>query len=301
MKLNPRPNNAFTIAELMVASGIFAAASVIIYLLLFNGSMLAAWNTAVNVAHEQARTAMLQMVQDMHSAVSLPQLISDVDPGPDGIAGTADDTHDPIAATTSPAAGVSFQLWSIGPLRVANNATKGQPVVQVTVPAGVQAPVQPATPRQSPYQRLVISSHQVEDDIVSVSPSNLGTSGGTVSLTLAHNLTTDVSGNSYHIVGFITDRCSYVVKEEPPGSGKMALKFYGPRLGKPFAVMGSSITNPSPFSTKNHETGTPYYQFVGAFDLSTAYGLGTTGRNSRSANILLRNEVPAYARLTTYQ
>lgn len=301
MKLNPPRKGAFTIAEGMIASAIFASASITIYMLLYNGTMLAAWNTASNVAHEQARTAMLQMVQDMHSAVSLPQLISDVDAT----------THDPVITSTSPATGVSFQLWSSGPFQIAADAAPTQNVVQITVPSGVQAPVPPPSPHQSPYQRLIVRSHEIEDDITSVD-----TSGGIVSLTLAHNLSWNpatnqddptrrgingVSGTTYHVDGFVTDRCSYIVKEEPPGSGKLALKFYGPRLGKTFAVMGSSITNPTPFSTKNHATGTPYYQFVAAFDLSTAYGIGTTGRHSRSANILLRNEVPAYARLTNNQ
>ena len=65
--------------------------------------ILGAKNTAVNTAHQQARTAMLQMIQDLHSAVSLPAL-SDVN-------------HVPLVnpAPNTAAPGISFQLWSTGP------------------------------------------------------------------------------------------------------------------------------------------------------------------------------------------
>jgi hypothetical protein len=54
--------------------GLIGVLGLAIYSMLNIGMILGAKNTAVNTAHQQARVAMLQMVQDIHSAVSLPAL-----------------------------------------------------------------------------------------------------------------------------------------------------------------------------------------------------------------------------------
>ena len=70
------------------------------------GMILGAKNSAVNTAHQQARVAMLQLVQDIHSAVSLPALTdANSVPIPNPVAGTK-------------AAGISFQLWAGGPYKI---------------------------------------------------------------------------------------------------------------------------------------------------------------------------------------
>lgn len=284
MKFHPKASGAMTLVETMVASMLIGVFGLVIYSMLNMGTILGAKNLSVNVAHEQARTAMLQMIQDLHSAVSLPELISDVDVN-----------GNPVPTSTSPNAGLSFQLWSIGPLRIAADAATNQKVVQVTVPAGTQAPVQPAAGQR--LQRLIVRTHQLEDDITTVSPANIGTLGGTVSLTLANNVPVSINASTDHIVCFITDRCSYLVKNG-------ALNYYGPRSGKAFAALGNNITNPVPFSTKLNNSGTPYAQFVAAFDLSTAdanYSNLGSRTAFRSANILLQSEVPMRARLTNTQ
>ena len=287
MKYSSTSNKAFTLAELMVATGVFSAASIIIYLLLYNGTLLAAWNTSSNVAHEQARTAMLQMIQDLHSAVSLPAL-ADANGNP---LPTPSPAPSP-GASASPAPGIAFQLWSMGPFRIAADAATGQNVVQVTIPNGTQAPIQPTAGQR--LQRLIVRTHQLEDDITDVTPANLGTGGGTVSLTLANNVPVAIQGTtSRHIVCFITDRCSYAINNG-------ALDWRGPTNRKAFAIMGNNMTNPTPFTTRTTAAGAPYYQFVAAFDLSTAYAK-TTNRHFVSANILLRSEVPMRARLTDQQ
>jgi hypothetical protein len=98
---------------------------------------------------------------------------------------------------------------------------------------------------------------------------------------------------SNHIVCFITERCSYLVTNG-------YLKYYGPRAGKIFDLLGNTMTNPTPFSTKLTNAGTPWAQVVAATDLSTAYA-AYANRGFRSMNILLRSEVPIRARLTDLQ
>jgi hypothetical protein len=206
----------------------------------------------------------------------------------------ADTTGAPIPAPAPglKAPGIAFQLFAIGPLRIAADAAADQKVVQVIVPAGAQAPV--AT------QRLIVRTHGIEDDITAVA----GAPGGTMSLTLAKNLPVPITitnnligGNNgglpYNIACFITDRCSYAVVDG-------ALNWKGPTVRTAFAVLGNGITNATPFQTPTTPAGSPYYRFVAAIDLSTS-DLRYSNRGYKAANILLNGLVPMRARLTDSQ
>ncbi len=258
-----------TVLELMFTVGMMAVVGVIIFSLFSTGTILGAKNTAVNTAHQQARTAMLQMVQDLHSTVSLPYLV--------------DATGNALSGA-GPAAGISFQLWSIGPLQIVADAAAGTKVVTVKVPAGTQAPVA--------GQRIIVPTHEIEDDIATVAGS-----GANCVLTLAHTLPNAISGTqsptNYNIACFITDRCSYIVNNQQ-------LQWNGPTVRKSFAIMGNDITSVTPFTTPNTPAGALYYRFVSAIDLSTS-DLKYNNRGFKSANILLNGQVPIRARLTTYQ
>jgi len=69
---------------------------------------------------------------------------------------------------------------------------------------------------------------------------------------------------------------------------------------KSFAVLGSDITSPLPFSTPQTPAGALYYRFVSAVNLSTA-DLNYSNRGFKAANIFLNGQIPMKARLTTYQ
>ena len=262
--------SARTMIELLFAVALLGVFGLTIYSLLNVGTILGAKNAAVNTAHQQARTAMLQMKQDLHSTVSLPQLI---------------DANGTVLTTGGPAAGISFQLWSIGPLQIANDSAVGSNVVQVKVPSGTPAPVA--------GERLIVPTHQIEEDITAVT----NPSGTTYALTLARTITSAINGTqaptNYNIVCYITDRCSYVVNNQ-------SLQWNGPTTRKAFSVMGNNITSAVPFTTPNTPMGAPYYRFVAAIDLSTC-DLKYSNRGFKSANILLNGQVPIRARLTTYQ
>ena len=269
--MKPSSNiRGFTFTSVMVTVILVGVLGLICYSLLNIGTILGAKNTALNTAHQQARTAMLQMIQDLHSAISLPTLV---------------DVNGNSVSGAGPAAGISFQLWSIGPLQIGADAATSQNKVTVQVPSGTQMPVV--------GQRLIVPTHQIEDDITAVSAG----SGTNVNLTLAHNLPAAITGTqpptSYNIIAFVTDRCSYTVANS-------ALKWQGPTVRKSFSIMGNDITNPTPFSTPNTPAGALYYRFVAAIDLSTA-DLNYNNRGFKSANILLNGQVPMRARLTTYQ
>jgi type II secretory pathway pseudopilin PulG len=300
-----RQNRGFQLVEVMFTTMLISALGLIIYSILVTDTILGAKNSAMNTAHQQARTAMLQMLQDLHSSVALPYLV--------------DANLNPTA--TSPAPGIAFQQWGSG--TVANQSVPlpvfkiiqdtaalptSQNYVQVTLPNS-------ASPWPVVNQRLIIPSHQMEGDITAVSgtynnlkitlaniagpaPSPAPSPAGT-KLPVQILGTLSTVGD---IVCYATDRCSYAVANN-------ALDWRGPTTHSTFSVMGSNITNsqgtidpnnpPTPFSIPTTAAGALYYRFVAAVDLSTS-DLKYNNRGYKSANILLNGQVPMKARLTTY-
>jgi hypothetical protein len=265
--------NGTTLLELSIAMSLIGSVGLAIYSMLNVGLILGAKNTAVNTAHQQARVAMLQLVQDLHSCISLPALcdvnsVPLVNPPPN-----------------TPAPGISFQLWAAGPYQIAADAAIGASVIQIQLTS--------TDPVPQVGERLIIETHQIEQDITAV--STLG--NNKYSITLASPITVAIQGTGsptfYNIPCFITDRCSYVVNNG-------ALEWHGPTAKKAFAVLGNDITSSTPFSTPATPAGALYYRFVAAIDLSTA-DASYSNRGFKSANILLNGQVPMRARLTTYQ
>jgi type II secretory pathway pseudopilin PulG len=296
-------NRGFKLVEIMFTTVLISALGLIIYSILSTDTVLGAKNSAMNTAHQQARTAMIQMLQDIHSAVSLPYLVdASRNPMPTPAPG----------ASASPAPGIAFQQWSMGPFKIIQDTAAlptSQNYIQIALPNN-------ASPLPVVNQRLIIPSHQIEGDITAVSGNfnNLTITlaniagppapspapspvGGKLPLRI---LGTDSSVGD--IVCYVTDRCSYTVANN-------ALDWRGPTTHNTFSVMGSNITNskgaidpsdpPTPFSIPLTAAGALYYRFVAAIDLSTS-DLKYNNRGYKSANILLNGLVPMKARLTTY-
>jgi hypothetical protein len=268
MKLAAK-NQGYTLIELGIVSTMFSTVGIALCSLLNVSLVMGAKNIAMNTAHTQARTAMVQMLQNLHSAVSLPYLVN------------ADGT---TASPTGSAAGISFQELSSGPHKISADATTSQNQVSLTL-----TPVNGVIPTVAAGQRLVIPTHQIEDDITAVSGS-----GSHITVTLAHTLPVAISGTSnYTIVALVTDRCSYTVN-----NGN--LQWQGPSANKSYTVLGGDITSAQPFSTPQTQAGALYYRFVSAINLSTA-DPAYSNRNFKAANIFLNGQIPMKARLTTYQ
>ncbi|MGH8092242.1 MAG: PulJ/GspJ family protein [Chthoniobacterales bacterium] len=274
MKLSARDRFcAATLLELSIAMGLIGIVGLSIFSMLNVGMILGAKNSAVNTAHQEARVAMLELVQDLHSSVSLPALtdanaVPLVDPPPN-----------------TAAAGISFQLWAAGPYQICADASSTSSVVQVQLTASDTVP--------QVGERLIIESHQIEQDITAV--TSLG--GSKYNIAVAAPIGVAIQGTGsptyYNIPCFITDRCSYVINNG-------ALVWHGPTQREVFALLGNDIINNTPFSIPSTPAGALYYRFVAAFNLSTADSK-SSNRGFKSANILLNGQVPMRARLTTYQ
>jgi type II secretory pathway pseudopilin PulG len=296
MKLSSR-TVGLTLVELMITVALISVVGLVLYSILYTTTVLGAKNTAVNVAHQQARVAMIDMLQDLHSAVSLPAL--------------SDSSGTPYASPAPSAApGISFQTWSSGPHRIKNNVNKGDTQIQIVFTAG-------SGPAVVAGQRIIIPAYQIEADITSVDngspnnpkltlsniygpalpPSQMPTGQPTYPVSSMPDLDGKghaINGTGYGSVGdvvcFITDRCSYAVS-----GSDLNWKWKGNTK-----AVANYVTNATPFSIPATAAGALYYRFVAAIDLSTS-DTQYSNRGYKSANILLNGQVPYKTRLTTYQ
>jgi prepilin-type N-terminal cleavage/methylation domain-containing protein len=279
----------FTLIELMFTTVLIGVLGLIIYSLLNSGMVLGAKNTAVNTSHQQARVAMLKMVQDLHSSVSLPALAN--------ASGTPYPSPAPAAAE-----GIAFQQWWSGPHKIISDGTTSDSTIHIKVTGASSA-------APTVGQRLIIPTHQIEGDVTAVSgsannlsvtmdnflvaagtPGSYQLPGGSWAI---HTLPIAISGTGSatgDIVCFITDRCSYTVTSNTLGFNWRGIT----------RTAANDITNATPFNTPTTPAGALYYRFVAAIDLSTA-DLQYNNRGFKSANILLNGQVPIKAQLTTYQ
>jgi hypothetical protein len=274
----------FTLVEIVMTSGLLGVVGLAIFSMLNTGMVLGAKNTAVNTAHQNARTAMLQMIADLHGAISLPYLIDDPN--------VLDASGKPTAALSTPAAGIAFQLYAMGPFQVVGDVATNSNVVTVQAPLGNSS-----VPLVG--QRLIILTHKIEDNITAITTVNAATSSvkGKYALTLSNNIANAIQGTggttNYNIPCFITDRCAYTVING-------TLDWKGPGARTKFAILGSGITNGTPFTTPTTAAGAYDYKFIAAINLSTTDSK-YSNRGFKSANILLNGKVPTRTRLTTYQ
>jgi len=273
----------FTLVELMVTVALMGVVGLVLCSILYTTTVLGAKNTAVNVAHQQARVAMVDMLQDLHAAISLPALSDST--------GTAYPSPAPTAA-----AGISFQEWSSGPHKVKNDVAAGATQIHLILTTG-------AGPTPIVGERLIVPAYEIEADISAVSGNSsdflvtvTNISGPSLTPPVTYPVSTmpmaitGTGSSGGDIVCFVTDRCSYAVS---------GANLYWKWKGNSKAA-ANYITNSTPFSIPTTAAGALYYRFVAAIDLSTS-DTQYSNRGYKSANILLNGQVPYKTRLTTYQ
>ena len=286
--------DGFTLLETVMAMASVGVVGFSIFYTLYYGLLLYTKNTAMNVSHEEARLALLQLVSDIHSAVSAPSL--------------TDSNGNMITATTS-SPGVEFQEL-ISPTeycQVSANVAAGQNIVTVGLP--------PAYPTPYAGMRLIIPSFGIEQNVTAVSVT-----GTIASCTLANNVSTAVNVTGANIMCFFTQRVYYFVNGPPSYVQNgvtvvppLTLNYLGIGKTATYTIASQDLSNPTPFSIPNNTSTsgtsggtntTPNYHYVMVTGLSTQ-DPQTVNLNSvfhfGTSSIMISGQIPIFSTLTTYQ
>lgn len=283
--------DAYTLVEVMVTIGIFVLVGMMIFLVLNSGMVLYAKNTAVNSAHQQARSGVDQMLANIHSSVSIPELV--------------DTNLNPVAeldgsGKATSAAGISFQTFNAGPFPVVVSANATDKSIVLYCP-GYTPP---------PNARLNIPSHNIEYDITSTQP---------YSVALQYNLSTPASGIgtavnisgigiegypnvSYIITAFITTRQSYAVIGATGLNNSFTgeLRYYPTNDLNTYKVISRNIVSQYPFTVPLLADGGLQNRFVAAVNLSTVEP-SFSQRGYAAVNMFISSLIPFRCRLTNTQ
>jgi prepilin-type N-terminal cleavage/methylation domain-containing protein len=265
-----REYGGFTVPEVLIAMAVAGVVGAAVYLGLIAGLVLFSKNIALNTAHQQARSSILRMQRNLHSAVSIPYLI---------------DSSLTQGSSSASLGGIAFQTYALGPWKVAANATSSSTVIRVQFPSGAKMPVV--------GQKLIVPTHEIEQWVKTVTPVSSTQADITLYAALGSDVTVQSGGNNYNVVCFITDIVGYLVY-----NGTL---IYFPNLTSwNFQTLATGVTSLAPFSTPQTPLGAPFNRFVAAIDLTTA-DMSSTNRIYKESNIFLHSEIPFRARLTTYQ
>jgi hypothetical protein len=253
-----------------------------IFLVLNSGMVLYAKNTAVNTAHQQARAGVDQMLQNIHSSVSIPQLI---DSNLQAIATIIDGSGAPVQAP-----GISFQSFAAGPFPVVVDALATDTSITLNCPGYV-----PGT-----GARLNIPSFSIELDVASstVAGANLRFNFSQAIGTPIDIVGTGIeggAGTTYIITAFITTRKAYAVVGGD-------LRYYPNNDPNNYKVITRNITSATPFTIPltPGTPPTPQNRYVAAVDLSAA-DVKTSQRGYGAVNMFLSSKIPFRCKLTNSQ
>jgi prepilin-type N-terminal cleavage/methylation domain-containing protein len=310
--------SGFTLIEVMISSAVVGVTGIILYYVLLTGLTLFTKNTAINMAHQEARSAVVHMEQNIHQAISIPRLT----------------TTNPVSyvAGSGPAVGIAFQEYNSGPYEVTPSATAITGMPAGTSATGYNANATQITIRCTggfvPTQelRLVIPDYQIEATVNTAASAGSGTNSSGINYT-DYNITlmddsqsptngsppylypsyplpfavrtsyTGASGSAtqnYNVACFFTNRVAYVV------NGSQLLYYSNPQLSNTYKVLANSITSATPFSIPSTPLGAQFSRFVAAVNMVTADSQ-TTNLQFKAANMFLNSMEPYRARLCTYQ
>jgi hypothetical protein len=281
---------AFTVVEMMTAVAVLAVAGQMIFLVLRNGMILHAKNSAVNAAHHEARIAAARLVRDVHGAVSIPQLFEMCDSngvtvtGPN-FAGFKKVTTQPLDASGKPAGvpGVSFQNVVWGPINLKNDPSSE--IIQF-----YRGTFEPEI-----GHRLIMPLYGVEEDIVDKHENPASNHFQLWLKNSAHKRIKEKQGS--YITAYITTRTAYVVvggelrwypkvdfHPNPPGEFHVAARF---------------VTSAKPFFVPLNASGTTDTRYVGVKLVTSDPKF--SNRDFKAENTLLETSIPYRAQLAKYQ
>jgi type II secretory pathway pseudopilin PulG len=195
----------FTLAEMAVAVGVLGLLGAVFFTVLKSGLTLSAKNTAVNVAHQEAREGILKMTRDIHAAISVPQLRNNTHDASYTFAASfpvvSSTPASPLTPVSPTAPGVSFQNIASGPNYVWKDPGAANLIMIKDNP---NKPVE--------GMRLIVPFWGLEEDITKVTAS--GSSNHSNVFIKADQSTPSIDapavGGTYAIT-YYTDRAAYIV------------------------------------------------------------------------------------------
>jgi hypothetical protein len=279
----------YTLADIMVASGLMAIAGLSAHSALNSGTILYAKNTAQNLAHDSSRIAVNRILHDIHEAVSIPQLghIDTRTPG-SYVAPTGSWVPSGTQVTfyadtgTGPNAGVAFQMMG-GP-----GDANGGPFNVINDPANPELIQIGSGPSHIPQvgMRLIFPYYNMEDDIIQA--NSTGSNHFNIWTKNALETRFKKKKDTYNIC-YYTTRWAYAVE-----NGELHLYSSAPPpTGMKWPItVARNIVSATPFS----QTTT---QYIGV-NLTTQDN-HYSNRNLKAVNTLLAGSVPYRAQLCVNQ
>src|SRR4051812_18025974 len=317
MKLTYRlSERGFSVGEMGVAVAVAGLLGIAFFQVLQSGLTLAAKNTAVNAAHEEAKQGVLRLTRDIHASISVPQLRDN---------NFAVVSSTPIPGSSTPVAptapGVSFQNIASGPNYIWKD------------PGAANMIMIRDNPKPTEGQRLIIPFWGIEDDISKVTASG---SANHSNIFTAHSMETNIAnapgfmnGTTYAII-YYTDRVMYVVENGSyvadakgdltfaggvytsvtPGTGQYhyengELNFYKQRYSngavswQKIATVARYISSPRPFYVPLNRSGSSNNKYVGV--KLSARDPKSSNRGYIATASLLETQVDYRSRLTLEQ
>jgi hypothetical protein len=319
-----RSERAFTVAEMAIAVGVASLLGLMFFQVLQSGLTLAAKNTAVNAAHEEARQGIARLTRDLHASVSVPQLrdtsfaVISSTPSPSASPGTTPPT----------AAGVSFQNVAYGPNYVFQDPNGSNGLIMIKDGAA----------QPSPGMRLIIPAWGIEDDITKVTGA---VTTGHSNVFTTNSFETGVKNSptyagSLYAITYYTNRVMYLVKngsyvadsqgdfilsggqyvQVTPGTGQYhfengELHYYnqvststnpsvvGTLYWKDVATVARYLSSPKPFSVPLNRYGGSNNKYVKV--TISARDPKSTNRGYIATASLLDTQVDYRSRLTIFQ
>ncbi len=225
-----------TIVEVLLTVGIVAVTGAILLTAMHAIGVSSAKNSAINLAHQQARKSINRVIEEIRESASVPRLI---------------DANFNTLPGNGPAEGVSYQVVVAGPYRVFNNANANAPTIRVFREAdkgsekGKERTDQwNRIVRESNGLRLIVPAFQIEKDVREVLGYGGGGSASTVhNVRLDSNLGVSITCSQGVPVypAYFTRRAALVVS-----GGE--LRYYETFPSTTYSVVARNLVDTKPFS-----------------------------------------------------
>jgi type II secretory pathway pseudopilin PulG len=198
----PQQRSGFTVGEMMVAVGVLGLLGLVFFSVLKSGIVLFAKNTAVNLAHEEARQGINRLTRDIHASVSMPQLCN------------LDSTTNPISLPAPNPSPIPISGVAVGPMFAAvtfQNVASGPNYIWNDPPSGLIKIKD--NYNVSTGQHLIIPfwGALFEQDIIKSTAMGANHSN----IWLANRADTDIKPRDYlngsYAIIYYTERIAYVV------------------------------------------------------------------------------------------